>query len=223
MTMPKAVAFLVISLAIAAAGIALLAVRIDGGLVDGTIGARDPGARTGQGAATPSGGSGRISPGQAGASATAAWRTVTALAQTRTVPRGTATPSPQASVAAVRIGEPVTFRGSRYTVLQVTDPEPPGLFPTRQGHRRVALEITQEAVGATASYNFAYFKLRAADGAEYTWALTNSQPSFSAGSLAAGQARTGWIAFELPAGAEPDALVLSVIGQSQEVTLVKLR
>ncbi|HNM79225.1 MAG TPA: hypothetical protein PKI89_12710, partial [Tepidiformaceae bacterium] len=84
MTMMRAVFFLVISGVIMALGIVFVIVRVNEGLIDGSISARDSGARVGDGAATPEGPGRGQSPGQARGTATAVFRTATALAGQRT-------------------------------------------------------------------------------------------------------------------------------------------
>lgn len=177
------------------------------------------GARTGPNAVQPVGG--LLSPGQVDATARPAILTATALAgspgfvSTR-VPTG----SSGTTVEAVGIGEPVEYAGSRYTVLQLVDPEPPGFFTATAGNRRVTLEVRQEAVSQSVAYSFALFYLRDASGEEYVWAITNGEPSFGSGSLNPGESNTGWISFMIPQGAEPAELV--VLSGIDRVVLVEL-
>lgn len=222
MTMGRAVLFLVLSGLIMAVGIVLVIVRVNEGLIDNSINDRNTGARVGEAAATPVGTDGGVSAGQAQATASAVARTVTALAG------GAKTPStgPTASgrdITQVPVGATTEVRGSRYTVLQVVDPEAPGFFTTAAGKRRVALEIKQEAVSAGVTYSFASFRLRDANGDEHTWAITNTSPKFDSGVLNAGESRQGWISFQVPAGVALDALILVTPGQAKGTAIVSLK
>lgn len=174
------------------------------------------GARTGPNAVDQPGLG--LLPGSADATARAVVATVTALA-------GSNTPSPLrtpvSELEPVGIGESVEWRGSRYTVHQLVDPEPPGFFTATAGNRRITLEVTQEAVGQAVAYSFALFYLRDTNGDEHVWAITNGEPSFGSGSLNPGESNTGWITFQLPEGAEPDALML--LSGIDRVVLVELR
>lgn len=177
------------------------------------------GARTGPNAVQPAGGI--LSPGQIEATARPAILTATALAGTpgivaTRVPTGAAT-----AVEAVGIGETVEFAGSRYTVLQLVDPEPPGFFTATAGNRRITLEVRQEAVSQAVAFSFALFYVRDTSGEEYVWSITNGEPAFGSGSLNPGESNTGWITFQLPVGAEPAELV--ALGGFDRVVLVELR
>lgn len=222
MTMARAVLFLVLSGLIMAVGIVLLIVRVNEGLIDSSINDRNTGARVGENAATPTGGTGGFSPGQAGATATAAVRTVTALAGGRT-PNGTAPTPSGRDITQVPVGATTEVGGSRYTVHQVADPEAPGLFTTTAGNRRVALEITQEAVANNVTYSFANFRLRDVNGEEHTWAITNTSPQFQSGTLKAGESKRGWISFQVPTGVGIDALILLTPGKAGGTAIVTLK
>lgn len=223
MTMPKAIALLVLSSLIMAAGVGLIFFRIDQGRVDGSIDDRNVGARAGDARATPAG-SNNFSTGQANRVLTETAATITAIVRTAEAlqtPEGQRTPSP--SAAGVAIGEPIEVNGVRYTVHQVADPEPPGFFSTTAGNRRVAIEITQEALGRPSPYTFSRFRIRDVDGKEHNWAITNTEPKFESGTLQPGQSRRGWISFQVPATVGVDALILLVPGQAQGVPIVTLR
>ena len=160
----------------------------------------------------------RPSGGAVGATVTAAVRTATALAGGgRTVVPG------GRDVTQVPVGATTEVNGSRYTVHQVVDPEPPGIFTTTAGNRRVALEITQEALSGTVSYSFASFRIRDANGQEYTWAITNTSPKFDSGTLKAGESKRGWISFQVPVGVGLDALILLTPGQAKGTAIVTLK
>ncbi len=223
MTMPKAIGLLVLSILVAAAGIFLVFLRVESGILSREIEERSSGARVGDNPATPEG-TGYQSSGSAGAAVTAAVRQVTAIAATANavltpVP---STPGTGAS-GTVAIGESIEVNGSRYTVHQVVDPEPPGLFPTNAGSRRVAMEVTQQALTARQTYSMSFFKLLDTDGQEHSWAITNSTPAFQTGQLQPGESRRGWISFQVPVGATLDALEVTIFGQPRAVPIVSLR
>jgi hypothetical protein len=227
MTMGKAVLFMVLSIFVMVAGILAVAFKVNSGIVNGEIDSQSSGARTGSQAATPVGAATRAASGNAGATITAAVQFGTTVAKTAAAlttpgPGSTRTPATPA-VAAVGIGQPIEVGGSRYTVYQVADPEPPGIFTTTAGNRRVALEVSQEALSGTVQYTFAQFKIRDTSGTDYTWAITNSKPGFEQGTLTPGQAKQGWISFQVPVGVQLDALVLQIPGQAATTPLVKLR
>ena len=223
MTMPRAIAFLVLSVLVTALGVVLLIGKINSGLVNPEIDSRSTGAFTGDNAATPQGSSGRISPGGVGATVTASVRQITATAGTAAA---VLTPFPQTPGVrgnAVGVGESIDVGTSRFTVHQVLDPEPPGFFPTNPGNRRIGIELTQEALSGTVQYNFSQFRLRDSTGKLHTWTIANTKPEFSTGSLATGQARKGWLSFQLPTGTEIDALIFQPLGQASAVAIVDLR
>ena len=224
MTMPRAIALLVFSILVTAAGVVLLFVRVQDGLVNPTNPSYSSGAFSGDAAATPPG-VGSTSRGVADATVAAARREVTALAATQAA---LLTPFPGGTGAAgrgsaVAIGEPITVGNSRFTVHQVADPEPPGFFPTNPGSRRVAIEVTQVAVSGAVQYNFAQFRLRDSAGSVRTWATANSTPAFSSGTLQAGESRQGWLSFQVPLGVELDALIFQPLGSASAVVIVALR
>jgi hypothetical protein len=219
--MKWAVGFLVLSCLVTAAGVGLLVLRINEGLVNSSIDAQHTGAFTGDRAATPTGDDLPVNRSGAAATITATIREVTAAAAT-----AIAVKTPLAnggSVDVVPVGQPVELGGSRFTVLQVLDPEPPGLFKTEAGKRRVAIELTQQSVSGTQRYHFAQFVLRDASGGLHTWAITNGEPAFNVGQLEAGQSRTGWISFQVPEAAVLDALVFDPLGAGEARAIVDLR
>lgn len=223
MTMPRAAGLLVLSVLVSAVGIILLVARVQSGIVNSEIDSRSTGAGVGDNPATPQG-SIYESGGSAGATITAVIREATMLSATAIAEL---TPRPSRSATAVvgmvGIGQTVEFNDSRYTVHQVVDPEPPGLFQTAVGNRRVAIEVTQEAMTARQSYSFASFKLLDASGVEYTWAITNSTPGFQSGVLQPGESRRGWLSFQVPVGARIAALEVTVPGQAKAVPIVSLK
>ena len=216
MTMLRAVGLLVLAVAVLAASIGAFVLK-HGERFEyiSQTNSGSSGARTGPNAADQPGLG--LLPGQAEATARAIGATTTALA-------GSNTPSPLSTPVSelmpVGIGETVEWRGSRYTVHQLVDPEPPGFFTATEGNRRITFEVTQEAVDQAVAYSFALFYLRDSNGEEHVWAITNGEPGFGSGSLNPGQSNTGWITFMIPEGAEPAALML--LSGVDRVVLVEL-
>ena len=104
-------------------------------------------------------------------------------------------------------GQPFLVSGTRYTVNEVRDPEPPGFFSPANGMRFIAVDITQEAVTAPSPYSIAYFNLRDSDGKDYGWANGNSTPALGNSTLAPGQSTRGWVVFQVPAAAKITTLI----------------
>lgn len=217
MTMGRAIALLLLSGLVAAVGIVLVVVRINEGLVDSSISSRSTGAGVGENRATPVGN--RNIPGTgAAATLTAVIGKATALAVT--TPAG---PTVDAgSPDTVGVGQSVDLDGSRFSVIQVADPEPPGFFKPSAGNRLVAIEVSQQALRQRKSFNFTQFKLRDRDGHDYLWAITNSEPKFGTGTLQPGETAQGWISFQIPSDAALDALVFQAFGRPA-VPIVSLR
>jgi hypothetical protein len=222
MTMPRAIALLLISGAITAFGVFLVFTRVNDGLVNSTNPSRGTGAFIGENAATPPG-VGSTSRGAADATVAAARAEITAAAATR---NAVLTPFPTGTGGrgeAVAIGETITVGTSSFTVHSIADPEPPGFFPTQAGFRRIAVEVTQQAVSGTVRYQFSEFRLRDSTGEVRTWTTANSNPGFASGTLQAGQERRGWLSFQVPDGVGLDALIWQPLGSASAVVLVDLR
>ena len=120
-------------------------------------------------------------------------------------PVSTATPTPEPTPVA--IGTTVEVGGSSYTLNEVKDPAPAGIFGVNEGKRLVALDITQVGINDDGdSYNPLHFAIQDTDGYVYTPGFADADvgPPFSSGELAAGQIVRGWVVFELP---EPARLV----------------
>ena len=114
----------------------------------------------------------------------------------------TATPTPPSSP--VEIGTTVEAGGSSYTLNEVKDPAPAGVFGVDAGKRLVALDITQVGISDDGDpYNPLYFAVQDTDGYVYVpgFADADVEPSFGSGELAAGQIVRGWVVFELPESA----------------------
>jgi hypothetical protein len=220
MTMVRAIVLLVLCSGLLA-GSVLLFIREHGEGFEFTTRTGGPGsgARTGPNAVVETGGT--LSPGASEATARAVIATVTALSGGSNPGGGSGGATPEPGANPVRVGEPIDYAGSRYTVLQVVDPEPPGFFRPLEGRRRVTMEIRQESLGQAVAYSFALFYLRDVEGMEHNWSITNGEPPFGSGSLAPGESVTGWVTFDVPQNAVPAALV--VLAGIQRVVLVELR
>ena len=118
-------------------------------------------------------------------------------------PIPTATPTPEPTPVA--IGTTVEVGGSSYTLNEIVDPAPVGIFGVSEGRRLVALDVTQVGAGADSdSYNPLYFAVQDVEGYVYTPDLASADvaPLFGSGELASGQIVRGWVVFELPESAE---------------------
>lgn len=129
---------------------------------------------------------------------------VTSIARGTPAPAtsASATPVPTALPSPPARGQPFLASGTRYTVNEVRDPEPPGFFTPARNMRFVAVDITQEAVSTPSAYSIAYFNLRDSDGKDYGWTNGNSKPALGNGTLSPGQSTRGWVVFQVPAGAK---------------------
>jgi hypothetical protein len=111
-------------------------------------------------------------------------------------------PSPPSSP--VEIGTTVEAGGSSYTLNEIKDPAPAGVFGVDAGKRLVALDITQVGISDGGDpYNPLYFAVQDADGYVYVpgFADADVKPTFGSGELATGQIVRGWVVFELPESA----------------------
>src|SRR5687768_8875863 len=164
MTMPKAIALLVLSGLIMAAGVALVFVRIDQGRVDSSINDRNVGARAGDERATPTGSNG-FSNGQANRVLPETAATITATVRTaEAVQTPPAQPTAGPAGRGGGVGEPFEVNGVRHTGHQVAGPEPARFLSTTGGKRRGAVEITPEALDGPSPYSFSRFRIRDVDG-----------------------------------------------------------
>ena len=110
----------------------------------------------------------------------------------------TATPTPEPTPVA--IGTTVEAGGSSYTLNEVRDPAPAGIFGVDAGKRLVALDITQVGMSdETDSYNALYFAVQDAEGYVYGPAFSDADvdPSLESGELAFGQIVRGWVVIEV--------------------------
>ncbi len=109
-------------------------------------------------------------------------------------------------IGAGAIGTSAVHAGIRYTLLSIVDPEPPGRILVPIGRRRIGIQLRLEPENGPAQYNTTLLRLRASDGADYSWAFTNQSPALRLGTLQPGEAVTGWVAFDLPGRLEPVAI-----------------
>ena len=128
-------------------------------------------------------------------------------ASTRTLtptPTPTREPTPTPEPMPVVIGTTVVAGGSSYTLNQVRDPAPAGIFGVTEGKRLIALDITQVGTSDNGDdFNALYFAVQDSDGYVYSPGLADAdvEPQFGSGELAAGQIVRGWVVFELPESA----------------------
>ena len=113
-------------------------------------------------------------------------------------------PVPTPPSSPVAIGTTVEAGGSSYTLNEVKDPAPAGIFGVNEGKRLIALDITQVGISdGSDSYNPLYFAIQDTDGYVYTpgFAGADVGPPFGSGELVADQIVRGWVVFELPESA----------------------
>ena len=113
-------------------------------------------------------------------------------------------PVPQSPSSPVAVGTTVEAGGSSYTVNEVVDPAPAGVFGVSAGRRLVALDITQVGMSDGGSqYNLLLFEVQDADGYVYSTRIGDADvsPLFGSGELASGQVVRGWVVFEIPESA----------------------
>ena len=109
-------------------------------------------------------------------------------------------PTPTPEPTSVAIGTTVEVGGSSYTLNEVKDPAPAGIFGVNEGKRLIALDITQVGISDDGdSYNPLYFAVQDMDGYVYTPGFADADvgPPFGSGELAADQIVRGWVVFEL--------------------------
>ncbi len=123
-------------------------------------------------------------------------------------PAGPRAPLGEGAVPAVSpvAGRTAEHDGVRYTVIDIADPEPPGRFPVKAGHRRLGLLLRVEGLQPGASYDVSRLRLRGSDGQLYPSAFSNQEPPLRLGTLRPGQALEAWVAYDLPPAVRPAAL-----------------
>ncbi len=101
--------------------------------------------------------------------------------------------------------------GSSYTVNEILDPAPEGIFGVEAGKRVVAVDITQVGIQDGDHYDSSDFAVQDADGYVYDPDIVLTgvpglstggvKPALSSGRLAAGQRVRGWVTFQVRATA----------------------
>ena len=135
----------------------------------------------------------------------------------------TATPTPEPTPVA--IGTTVEAGGSSYTLNEVKDPAPAGIFGVDAGKRLVALDITQVGMSdETDSYNALYFAVQDAEGYVYGPAFSDADvdPSLGSGELAFGQIVRGWVVIEVPETARLVSVLVEAEVFGSRVTIADL-
>lgn len=139
---------------------------------------------------------------------------VTRIVAPTVAPTAVATDTPVVTTVPVAsgpgvVGKPVTSGTIVFTVLAVTGAKSIQSFLTpKSGNVFVVCQVLIQNIGSTpASYNPYDYKLKDADGFEYTQAGAAPDPMLHSGDLAASDKVRGNIAFEVPQTAK--ALVLT--------------
>jgi len=146
--------------------------------------------------------------------------TITAILRTAMATPGASARTPAAGPpVAVGLGQPIDIAGVRYTVHQVVDPEPPGFFATLPGRRRIALDVSVEALTEPSQYEFTRFRLQDDTTGTFGWALSNTKPAFDRGTLQPGESHRGWLSFQVPPERTAAGLFISPPGSSQRILI----
>ena len=123
------------------------------------------------------------------------------------------------------IGTTVESGGSSYTLNEVMDPAPAGIFGVDTGKRLVALDITQVGMSDGGDpYNALYFAVQDADGYVYSTGVADAdvEPRLGSGELAAGQIVRGWVTFELPESARSVSVLVESEVFGTRITIANL-
>ena len=137
----------------------------------------------------------------------------------------TAPPLPSPPSTPVAIGTTVGAGGSSYTLNEVRDPAPAGIFGVDAGKRLVALDITQVGMSdETDSYNALYFAVQDAEGYVYGPAFSDADvdPSLESGELSFGQIVRGWVVIEVPETARLVSVLVEAEVFGSRVTIADL-
>lgn len=125
-------------------------------------------------------------------------------------PGATAVPAATAApIALGQVGDRIESNGIALTVNSVSATDNVNdVFKPKEGNIFLVADVTIESVDKDpANYNPLYFKVKDADGFEYSYAFTSPDPSLKSGELSPGDKARGNVAFEVPTGAT--GLVLS--------------
>jgi hypothetical protein len=108
------------------------------------------------------------------------------------LPTETAAPLP-------KVGQRVESGGIAVTVNSLSRVDKLGdLWTPKEGNIYLLLDVTLETTTRdTAPYNMMYFKVKDADGFEYSTAFGTPEPSINSGDLAKGEKVRGNVAFEV--------------------------
>ena len=135
------------------------------------------------------------------------------------------TATPTLEQTPVAIGTTVGAGGSSYTLNEVRDPAPAGIFGVDAGKRLVAWDITQVGMSdETDSYNALYFAVQDAEGYVYGSAFSDADvdPSLESGELAFGQIVRGWVVIEVPETARLVSVLVEAEVFGSRVTIADL-
>ena len=123
------------------------------------------------------------------------------------------------------IGTTVEAGGSSYTLNEVRDPAPAGIFGVDAGKRLVALDITQAGMSDESdSYNALYFAVQDTEGYVYDPAFSDADVGLSLGSgeLEFGQIVRGWVVIEVPETARLVSVLVEAEVFGSRVTIADL-
>ena len=132
----------------------------------------------------------------------------------------TRTPEP----TPVAIGTTVVAEGSSYTLNEVKDPAPAGIFGVTEGKRLIALDITQVGISDDGDpFNALYFAVQDSDGYVYGPEPLGAdvEPQFGWGELAAGQIVRGWVVFQLPESARLVSVIVEAEVFGSRITITE--
>lgn len=130
-------------------------------------------------------------------------------------PGGGAQPTLAATVAAApagvgKVGDTVTLKDYALSLHAKQDPASAAL-PAPSGQRYVAYDVTITAISGEVAYNPLYGKLKMADNTEANTGFVGPTPALQSGKLAKGESARGWLAFTIPAGAQPVTLSYEIL------------
>lgn len=123
-----------------------------------------------------------------------------------TSPSTAGVPAKPAGRPVAAVGQRIESAGVALTVNGVSKAKNGGpLMPAKDGKTYLVVDVTVENANRDkAPYNPLYFKVKDADGFEYTATLLGASMdrSLQSGELASGEKARGTVAFEVPAGAK---------------------
>lgn len=125
----------------------------------------------------------------------------------------TGTTAPPASLG--KVGDTVSLKSYSIALHAKQDPAT-GALPASSGQRLVAYDLTITALADNVAYNPLYGKLKMADNTEVGTSFTGPTPALQSGTLAKGEGARGWLAFAVPAGAQPTTLSYQILAFTSE-------